>query len=73
MRMRLLLVVLMLTVISQPAYAYIGPGLGAGLIATVFGVLGAIVLAFIGIVYYPIKRLIRSLRSRRASHDDERL
>ena len=41
------------------AEAYIGPGLGAGTIAVVFGILSSIVLAFVGILWYPIKRLLR--------------
>ena len=43
-----------------PAYAYIGPGLGAGTIAVVLGVLGSILAAILGVVYYPIKRRIKA-------------
>lgn len=48
-----------LLVISNPAFAYIGPGMGGGLIVAVLGVVGAIVLALIGTVYYPIKRMLK--------------
>lgn len=41
------------------AQAYIGPGAGAGTIAIVLGVLSSIVLGFLGILWYPIKRLLR--------------
>lgn len=51
-------------IFSSPAYAYIGPGLGAGALATVLGVLLAILMLIVGIVWYPIKRLIRSLKSK---------
>lgn len=47
---------------SGSADAYIGPGMGAGLIGTVFGVVGALLLAIIGIVYYPIKRMLKKRR-----------
>lgn len=43
---------------ADPAAAYIGPGLGAGAIAAVFGVLAAIVMAFVAVLWYPIKRLV---------------
>ena len=46
------------------AWAYIGPGVGTGVIATVIGVLGALILALVGIVYYPIKRFIKSRKAR---------
>ena len=50
---------LALAVTVQPtvALAYIGPGLGVGAIAAVFGVLAAIVMAFIALLWYPVKRL----------------
>lgn len=51
---------------SSESMAYIGPGAGAGLIATVLGVLAAIVLAVFGVVYYPLKRFLRKWRARRA-------
>lgn len=47
-----------------PAQAYIGPGVGAGTLAIVFGIISSIFLAFVGIVWYPIKRLVR----RRKTH-----
>jgi hypothetical protein len=43
------------------AQAYIGPGLAAGTLAVVFGILSSIFLAFVGILWYPLKRLLRLL------------
>jgi hypothetical protein len=56
---RVLTVTIGLLLIAGPAQAYIGPGVGAGLIATVMGILTAIGLAVIAIAWYPIKRLLR--------------
>jgi hypothetical protein len=44
------------------AHAYIGPGIGAGTLAVVLGILSSIFLAFVGILWYPIKRLLRRIR-----------
>lgn len=52
-------VLLVGTLLSSPAHAYIGPGAGAGAIAVVFGVIGAIFLAFVAILWYPLKRLLK--------------
>ena len=38
-------------------HAYIGPGMGLGMIGVILGILGAIVLAFFAILWYPFKRL----------------
>ena len=45
---------------SPFAYAYIGPGMGGGVFAAALGVLGAILLALFGIIYYPIKRMLKN-------------
>jgi hypothetical protein len=50
--------------ISSPASAYIGPGMGGGLIAAVLGVIGAVLLALFGILYYPIKRAIKNRKKK---------
>lgn len=53
--------------ISYPlvASAYIGPGLGAGAIASVLGILAGLIMLIVGVVWYPIKRFIRYLKSKK--------
>ena len=41
------------------AEAYIGPGMGGGLIAVILGILVAIVVGFFAICWYPIKRILK--------------
>ncbi len=55
---------------SAPALAYIGPGSGSGVIATVIGVLSAFVLAVIGVVYYPVKRFFKTRKARISDRSD---
>ena len=52
--------IIVLLSISFSASAYIGPGMGGGVIAAVLGVIGAILLALFGILYYPIKRMLKN-------------
>lgn len=61
--------IVVLSLLSLPAAAYIGPGMSTGFIATTLGILGAILLAFVGILYYPIKRLIKGREKKPASSD----
>ena len=42
---------------SQAALAYIGPGAGLTVIGTVIALIGAVLLAIVGFIWYPIKRL----------------
>jgi len=50
---------LLLVLSATTANAYIGPGAGAGTIAVVLGVIGSIFLAFLAILWYPVKRLFK--------------
>lgn len=56
---RILTPIAFLLISAEPALAYMGPGVGAGLIATILGILTAIVLALFAVVYYPLKRLLK--------------
>ena len=47
------------------AVAYIGPGAGITVIGTAIALLGAILLAIVGFVWYPIKRLRAKLRDKK--------
>lgn len=71
--MRLLILVLGMLVLSplHGAHAYIGPGAGAGTIAVVLGILASILMAFVAIVWYPLKRLARGRKARREHAGEE--
>jgi hypothetical protein len=51
--------------VSPPAFAYIGPGMGAGVIAGVIGFIGAIIIGLWAVLYYPIKRALRKKREQK--------
>jgi uncharacterized membrane protein len=56
----LFVAVIALSIQPGLALAYIGPGVGAGAIGAVIGVIGAVFLAIFAVVWYPIKRMIKS-------------
>ena len=41
-------------------FVYIGPGMGGGVIAAIFGIIAAFFLGLWGILYYPIKRAFKN-------------
>ncbi len=56
--------------LPSAALAYIGPGVGAGAIAAVLGVLGSIFLAIVAVLYYPIKRMMKGRKAKVAKSGD---
>ncbi len=60
-RFRLTVLAFAMAALAVPAqaFAYIGPGLGAGAIGAVLGVLGSIFLGLFAIIWYPVKRLMK--------------
>ena len=61
--MRFIVIVLLLFS-AATAHAYVGPGLGIGVIAAILSALLAVILAIAGFVWYPIKRMLKK-RNRR--------
>ena len=45
-------------------FAYIGPGAGISVIGTAIAFLGAIFVALLGFVWYPLMRVIAAVRGR---------
>ena len=60
--MKRLAVAVCLLSVATSAEAYVGPGMGLGVISAVLGFLTAILLALAGMVWYPVKRMIRARR-----------
>ena len=48
-------------------FAYIGPGMGGGVIAAIFGIIAAFFLGLWGILYYPIKRAFKNKKKKKTS------
>lgn len=65
-RIRLLVLAAVFGLQPAMALAYIGPGVGAGAIAAVLGVLGSILLAIVAVLYYPIKRMMKNRKAKAA-------
>ena len=71
-RPEFIIIFLLLVYITIPetANAYVGPGLGAGAIGVVLGIIGSIFIALFAIIWYPLKRLLKK-RKKTASETDD--
>lgn len=48
-----------LIMLSTGAHAYVGPGLGAGTLGVVIGLIASVFVALFALLWYPIKRLLK--------------
>ena len=48
--------------VPEIANAYIGPGLGAGTLGVIIGIIGSIFIALFAIIWYPLKRLFKKIK-----------
>jgi hypothetical protein len=55
--------------LPSDAEAYIGPGAGLSAFGALLALVVALIVAVFGFVWYPIKRLARSLKRRRAERE----
>ena len=69
--MNKLILFISLIVISPVSYAYIGPGMGGGVIAVIIGFFTAVILGLFGILYYPIKRALKNRKDKISSKDSD--
>ena len=69
--MNKLILFLSLFLISLPSYAYIGPGMGGGVITAIIGFFAAVFLALWGILYYPIKRALKNRKEKMLSKESD--
>jgi len=53
------LVILLVLMAPDQADAYVGPGLGAGTIGVILGIIGSLFIALFAIIWYPLKRLFK--------------
>jgi len=59
-------VALAMSLVASPAAAYIGPGLGLGVIASIFGAIAAFFMMIAGLIWYPVKVMLRKRREKKA-------
>lgn len=64
--------VIIVLALTAPAtlFAYGGPGVGLTVIGTVLALIAGVLLAIIGFIWYPIKRLLRKIKGREAATED---
>ncbi len=66
--MRVAAFALIALAITDPAYAYMGPGAGLAFIGSLFALIAALGIGALGLVWYPLKKI---LHMRHAGEDQD--
>ena len=56
---KLILFIFLFTIYNNISYAYLGPGIGGGAIAATLGIVVAIFAVLFGLIWFPIKRILK--------------
>ena len=51
--------------VTTPSFAYIGPGIGGGVIAATIGIILAILAVLFGLIWFPVKRLLKKRKEKK--------
>ena len=51
--------ILILIIFNSSSYAYLGPGIGGGVLAATIGLIIALCAAIFGLIWFPIKIMIK--------------
>ena len=68
---RLILFILCCFSYSSAAFAYLGPGVGGGVIAATIGIIVAIFAALFGLIWFPAKRLLKKRKEKKEQLQDK--
>jgi hypothetical protein len=63
-------IVVLLALVPLTAQAYVGPGAGIGMIGSLLAVVGAVLLAIVGLVLWPL-RMIKKRRNAKGGSQAE--
>lgn len=68
---KLITVIFLCFFLANPAFAYLGPGMGGGIIAATIGIVVAIFAALFGLIWFPIKRLLKKRKDRKENKENK--
>ena len=57
--------------ISTSSFAYLGPGVGGGFILATIGIIVAIFAALFGLIWFPVKRLLKKRKEKKEQQQDK--
>lgn len=69
--LKLIYISLIICVISTSSFAYLGPGVGGGVIVAIIGIIVAIFAALFGLIWFPVKRLLKKRKEEKEQQQNK--
>ena len=63
------IVIALFAAVPLLAHAYVGPGAGLGMIASLLAVVGAMLLSIVGLILWPLRMLKKHLQTKSAARE----
>ena len=54
----------------ETCFAYLGPGIGVGMVAATLGIILAIFASIFGVLWFPIKRFLKKKKSKKLHQEN---
>ena len=68
---KLIFTALLFFFMTTSSYAYLGPGIGGGIIAATLGVIIAILAAIFGLICFPLKRFLKNKKEKKKNKQNK--
>lgn len=69
--LKAILVIAGTLLLPSTAAAYVGPGAGLSAIGSLLALIAAIILAIVGFIWYPLKRLMKKRKKKSVEDDNQ--
>ena len=56
---------IILLIFPTTSFAYLGPGIGIGILAATLGIIIAILAAIFGMIWFPVKKLLKKKKRKK--------
>jgi hypothetical protein len=69
--LKLISILLLFCLITTSSFAYLGPGVGGGVILATIGIIVAIFAALFGLIWFPVKRLLKKRKEKKEQQQNK--
>ena len=66
---KLIFLILIFLNLTTPSNAYLGPGIGGGILLATLGIVVAIIASIVGLIWFPLKKIFNKKKEKKKKVD----